>query len=44
MDLLKISLKENIVYQIKINGGAFSKIYNIENKRIKKKNYICKIT
>lgn len=43
MDLLKISQGKYSLSDKKINGGAFSKIYNIENKKNKKKNYIVKL-
>ena len=43
MDLFKISNGKYKFKDKKINGGAFSKIYDIENKINKKNNYIVKI-
>jgi len=43
MDLFKISNGKYKFKDKKINGGAFSKIYDIENKINKKNNYIVKL-
>ena len=40
MDLFKISDGKYKFNNKKINGGAFSKIYDVENKSNKKNNYI----
>ena len=43
MDLFKISDGKYKFNNNKINGGAFSKIYDVENKSNKKNNYIIKL-
>ena len=43
MDLFKISDGKYKFNNKKINGGAFSKIYDVENKSNKKNNYIIKL-
>ena len=43
MDLFKISDGKYKFKDQKINGGAFSKIYNVDNKINKKNNYVVKL-